>query len=78
MECPYCEATMVDMTDEEEVDRTECLVFMCLGCGFTQKATSEGVETVLESSSNLLRKKAERLLKKAEEAEVRLDEMSDS
>jgi len=69
---------MVDMTDEEEVDRTECLVFMCLGCGFTQKATSEGVETVLESSSNLLRKKAERLLKKAEEAEVRLDEMSDS
>jgi len=70
MECPYCEATMVDMTDGEEVDRTECLVFTCLDCGFTQKATSEGVETVLEPSSNLLRKKAERLLKKAEEAEV--------
>jgi len=58
MECPYCEATMVDMTDGEEVDRTECLVFMCLDCGFTQKATSEGVETALEPSSNLLRKKS--------------------
>jgi len=69
MECPYCKATMVDMTDGEEIDRTECLVFMCLDCGFAQEATSEGVETVLEPSANVLQEKAERLLEKAGEVE---------
>jgi len=68
MKCPYCESTMVDMTDGEGMDRAERLVLACLDCGFTQEATDEEVKTVLEPSPDLLREKAERLLKKAEEA----------
>jgi len=58
---------MVDMTDGEEIDRSERLVLICLECGFVQETTDEGVETVLESSANVLQEKAERLLEKAEE-----------
>jgi len=64
MECPYCEATMIDTT--ADIDRTEHITLVCLECGYTLEATCEGVETVLEPSANRLREKGEKLLKKAE------------
>jgi len=66
MECPYCEATMIDMT--ADIDRTGRLVLVCLECGYTQEATREGVKT-LKPVPSLLREKGNRLLRKAEEVE---------
>jgi len=69
MKCPYCEAMMIDITDGEDIDRTERLVLTCLECGYTQKVTREGVRTVLKPTPSLLREKGKKLLKKAEEVE---------
>jgi len=50
-----------------EAGKPERRVFACAECGYTLGTDGEEVKTLMEPSTNRLREKAERLLKKVEE-----------